>query len=364
MDTKPGNHINIKKQQRLVHFVQAVLLIGIVFGVFARYWQNNIGAAVMTGRSIAISSSKSGANVFHTFTYTLAGGSNVGSIKFEYCSNSPIFELPCDTPTGLNLTGAVLSSETGETGFSINGAQSTATTLVISRASASLTVAGQSSYKFNSIINPTVAGQSYYVRITAHDTLDGSGLPTDKGSVVFAITSADLTVGAYVPPYLAFCVGQVLGSKCSSATGFDLNMGTLSDASTVTQTTQVSGATNSNTGYNVYVIGYTLTAGTNVIPAMAAAAASAIGTSQFGLNARANSNPSVGQEPSSGGNLAPVGSYATPNVFKYVSGETIAQSPTATDFNTITISYVANTSTNQAPGIYTTTLTYVATSTF
>lgn len=364
MDTKPGDHINIKKQQRLVHIVQAVLLLGIVFGVFARYWQNNTGASLMTNRSIAISSSKSGANTFHTFTFTLAGGSSVGSIQFEYCSNTPIFELPCNTPVGLNLNGAVLSAQSGETGFSINGAESTATKLVISRPSATLTVAGESSYKFDSIVNPTVAGQSYYVRITAHDTTDASGVPTDKGAVVFVITSADLTIGAYVPPYLAFCIGQVIGSKCTSATGFDLNMGTLSESSTATQTTQLSGATNSLTGYNIYVIGYTLTAGTNVIPAMAAAAASAVGTSQFGLNARANTNPSVGQEPSSGGNLAPVGSYAIPNVFKYASGETIAQSPTSTDFNTITVSYVANTSSSQPAGVYTTTLTYVATSTF
>jgi hypothetical protein len=263
----------------------------------------------------------------------------------------------------MSVDGAVITAQTGETGFSINAAGTNLNTIVINRASASTTVSGQSSYKFENIINPSGTGQSFYVRISTHSSLDGTGPATDQGSVVFVLTN-DISVSAYVPPRLAFCVGQTLGPNCTSANGFDLNMGSLNDATSAVQTTQLSGSTNISTGYTVYVIGYTLTAGTNVIPAMSTAAASAVGTSQFGLNARANSSPSVGQEPSGGGTLAPVGSYAIPNQFKYNSGDAIAQSPTATDFNTITVSYVANTSASQAPGVYTTTLTYVATSTF
>lgn len=362
-DKKPGDHINITKQRRLVHLIQALLLLFIVVGVFARYWQNQTTASDITNRSIAIGSSSTGANTFHTFTYTLAGGTNVGSIKFQYCANSPIFTEVCTAPASMNADTTTLASQTGETGFSIDAGGTNASTIIITRGSAGLTVAGQSSYKFDNITNPNTAGQSYYVRISTHSTLDGSGPSNNQGAVVFVLVN-ELTVSAYVPPYLAFCVGQSVGSKCSSVSGFDLNMGTLSDTETVTQTTQIAGATNNSTGYTVYVLGYTLTAGTNVIPAMASAAASVVGTSQFGLNARANSSPSIGQEPGPGGTLAPIGSYNTPNTFKYVNGDAIAQSALPTDYNTLTISYVANTSSGQPAGVYTTTLTYVATSTF
>jgi len=363
-DKNLGDHIDISKSQRMTHLVQALLLVFIIGAVFARYWRNESGAALMTNRSIAIGSSKAGATTTHSFSFTLAGGSSVGSMMFEYCANTPIFDLPCVTPTGLNASSAALASQSGETGFSINAPLSSSSKIVLSRASASTTTAGASSYSFNNVINPSTSGESYYVRISAYSSLDATGVPTDKGSVVFVITSSDLTIGAYVPPFVAFCVGQSLGPNCSSATGFDLNMGTLSESSTATQTTQISGATNVSTGYTVYVLGYTLTAGTNVIPAMATAASSTIGTSQFGLNARANTNPTVGQDPSGAGNLAPIGQYATPNLFKYVSGEAIAQTTGTSDFNTVTISYVANTSKAQPAGVYTTTLTYVATSTF
>lgn len=363
-DKKLGDHIDVKGARRWTHLAQSVLVLFIIAGVIARYWQNRSTAAVMTERSIAISSSAASASASHTFTYTLSGGTNVASLKFQYCSNSPFLDQPCTVPTGMNADAAVLTSQNGEVGFSIDSTNTDGNTIVLTRPVASTTTSGQSSYSFSSITNPSIGGQSYFVRISAHGSIDGSGVPTDQGSVVFVITNGDITIGAYVPPYLVFCVGKTIGSNCSSASGFDLNMGALNETATATQTTQISGATNVADGYAVYVLGYTLTAGTNVIPAMASAAASAIGTSQFGLNARANSSPSIGQEPSGAGTLAPTGGYSTPNNFKYVSGDAIAASPTSTDFNTLTISYIANTSKDQPAGVYTTTLTYVATSTF
>ena len=359
-----GDHIDIVKQKRWMHMIQLTLMLIIVVAVLARYWQNSSTAAVVTSRSIAISSSAAGTIASHTYTYTLAGGSSVASIKFEYCSNSPFLGQPCTVPVGMNADGAVLLNQNGETGFTVESIGTIANTIIITRASASVTTPGQSSYTFTNIMNPTTANQSYYVRISAHNSIDASGVPTDQGSVVFVITDGDITIGAYVPPYIVFCVGQTLGANCTSASGFDLDMGTLSESVTATQTTQIAGSTNVSNGYTVYVLGYTLTAGTNVIPAMSSAGASTIGNSQFGLNARANSTPSIGQEPAGSGSLAPTGAYALPNSFKYVNGDAIATSPTSTDFNTLTISYVANTSQSQPAGVYTTTLTYVATSTF
>jgi hypothetical protein len=242
-DKKPGAHININKQKRLVHLLQAVLLLGIVFGVFARYWQNQSTAGYITGRSIQLGSATTTAVTFHTYTYTLTGGTNVGSIKFEYCSNSPIFNDICIPPLNMSADLATLSSQTGEIGFSIDPVATNLNNIVISRPSATLTTPGQSSYKFDGITNPSGTGQSFYVRISTHSSLDGTGPASDEGAVVFVLTN-NLTVSAYVPPYLAFCVGQTVGPKCSSASGFDLDMGTLSPTAPATQTTQISGATN------------------------------------------------------------------------------------------------------------------------
>lgn len=362
-DKNQGDHIDITKQRFWTHALQAVFLLFIVVAVFARYWQSSITASDMTNRSVFLGSAITTANTSHTFTYTMAGGTTVGSIKFEYCSNSPLFEIPCTAPIDMSADGALLTSQTGETGFTVDATATNLNTIVIKRSSPATTVAGESSYKFEGIINPSGTGESFYVRISAHASLDGTGVTTDRGSVVFVLTN-NLSIGAYVPPYIAFCAGQVVVDNCASATGFDLDMGALSNTNPATQTTQLAGATNSIDGYTVYVLGFTLTAGTNVIPAMASAAASTIGTSQFGINARANSSPSIGQEPSGTGTLQPIADYNTPNTFKYVNGDAIARSTTPTDYNTLTISYVANSSVTQPAGVYTTTLTYVATSTF
>jgi hypothetical protein len=98
------------------------------------------------------------------------------------------------------------------------------------------------------------------------------------------------------------------------------------------------------------------------------------GTSQFGLNLKANttttSNPAVGAEVSPANNgsnykAEALTGYASVDHFRFVSGEAVADSTTdPSDIETYTVSYVVNVNGAQAVGTYTTTLTYICTATF
>jgi hypothetical protein len=66
-----------------------------------------------------------------------------------------------------------------------------------------------------------------------------------------------------------------------------------------------------------------------------------------------------------GSGVATIGAgYNTPNSYKFVSGDVIASSTTSDAYRLYTISYIVNIANGQAPGIYVTTLQYIALATF
>ena len=83
----------------------------------------SVSAAQIVNRSLTLQAgasdggSKSGGVVNHLFNFTLPAGSNVGSIKFEYCTTAA---LTCTIPTGLVTTSATAGTQTGATGFTLN----------------------------------------------------------------------------------------------------------------------------------------------------------------------------------------------------------------------------------------------------
>jgi hypothetical protein len=119
-------------------------------------------------------------------------------------------------------------------------------------------------------------------------------------------------------------------------------------------------ATNAQSGYNISVTGSTLTSGNNTIASLAAASPSQTGVSQFGINLRANSLPTVGADPSGPGAGTPLASYNQPNLYTFNNGDTVANTGGVSDFRKFTISYMVNISKQQAAGIYASTFTYVA----
>jgi hypothetical protein len=107
-----------------------------------------------------------------------------------------------------------------------------------------------------------------------------------------------------------------------------------------------------------------MTSGNNIINPLSPGGASLVGTSQFGLNLRANNSPTVGIDPFGPGSSAATVGYNTPNVFRFISGEAITNSPTSTDFKIFTASYIVNVPPDQTPGIYATTMTFTAIASF
>lgn len=317
-------------------------------------------AAKLTTRRLLVGTSEPSANTSHDFSFTIGTNGNVGSISFLYCTNTPFQNDSCDAPAGLDLTGASLDSQSGEVGFSIDGA-STANNIILSRVVSS---ASQSAvaYGFSGVVNPSLINSSIFVRILTYSSTDATGPATDFGAVVFS-TSGDLTIGVFVPPRLIFCVGATVSLDCSSSTGAYLKLGELSAGSTNYGTSQFSVSTNSPTGYSVFLAGTTLTSGNNTIAAIPSPSISTPGVSQFGLNLRANTSPVVGEDKS-GSFCSVAAGYNTINKFVFSSGQMISSCPVPTDFEKYTASYIVNIDAAQRPGVYTTTIQYIASAMF
>ena len=123
-------------------------------------------------------------------------------------------------------------------------------------------------------------------------------------------------------------------------------------------------ATNAQSGYNVQVYGSTLTSGNYLINAIPSPDVSRPGTSQFGMNLVANQTPAVGSDPQGPGSASVDAGYNQPNFFQFISGSTLASSPTGDNYRQFTLSYVVNTPSNQQVGVYVATLTFVSLANF
>lgn len=351
----------ISKDPRALKRTQA-LLFGAVLVVFLAA-SNHSNAADFQRRSIIIDSSIAGGKTRHTFRMRTATTGTIGSFVFEYCTNNPFIGTACSAPAGLDVDAVSLASQTGITGFSVNGAATTANRIVITRTASSATPAN-TSYVFNNVTNPTTVNQSVYVRISSHASTNGSGPSTDSGAVVFA-TVTGIGVGGYVPPYLTFCVGVTVNFGCQGGgRGFLEAFGEFSSRAASTVTTQFGAATNDPTGYNVFMNGQTLTSGNEIIAPLQNTEPSIPGRSQFGINLVGNRSPSVGSNVGGPGIGAPTANYGQQNRFRFVNGERIASASLPAAFNRYTVSYIVNIANGQAPGIYSSTLTYTAVASF
>ena len=338
--------------------IAIVLSLLLLFAVFSL----PTNAADLVQRRVDIGSSDPLETTQYTVRFNLPGISGMGSISILFCGNSPLPEDPCTPPTGFSATGAGLVNQTGEVGFSID-ASSTANHIILTRP-AQTTTATSLSYQFDDIVNPQTANTSFYARFATYETTDATGPVTDDGSVALS-TAEQLNVTLFVPPYLEFCVGiSILSQDCTTATGNQVNIGTLDTDQTATGISKFLAATNAPGGYTVQVAGSTMAAGNNVITRMNSPDGSSTGEQQFGMNLRANTSPNVGLEPSGPGSAQPNPKYNQVNNFAFANGDTVANVPTSNDRVTFTVSYIANVDDSLPPGRYSTTLTYICTGSF
>jgi hypothetical protein len=311
-------------------------------------------------RSLTIGTSEPSRVTTDRFSLLVPNKAAVGSLRFTYCE-TPLIAEQCVAPKGLDVSGAKLLGQTGVKGFTLT--QKSQHVLVLSRAAAP-TVKGKITFRFGNIVNPSLQG-TFYVRITSYDSLDGSGTENGHGTVASS-TAQTVRVSSKVPPVLNFCVGLRIPKPrdCSSANGHLIDMGTLSPSSTGKGSSQMLVATNASYGFGITAVGGTMSSGIHIIPALARPTYSAPGSSQFGINLRANSSPAVGKNTFGKGSARPTRNYSLPNQFMYKDGDTVASSNGVTDFNRFTVSYVANVAAAQEPGVYSTTITYICSGTF
>jgi hypothetical protein len=261
----------------------------------------------------------------------------------------------------MNVAGTVLTVQSGETGFSIDSV--TSNKIILTRAVVA-PVGGPSVYQFDNIANPSTQG-TFYLRMSTYSSIDGSGAEIQDGGTALSIVSG-LSVATEVPPYLKFCVSvTITGVDCSSATSYLIDIGELKTNDANKASWEFVVGTNAGFGYSVTMNGTTLTSGNNVIPALATQAASQPGTSQFGVNLRANSNPGIGADPTgpgTNGTIAP--SYSTPNQFRFQTGDVVVSSTGSDDLHKFTTSFMTNVSQAQPAGVYTTTISYICLANF
>jgi hypothetical protein len=156
-------------------------------------------------------------------------------------------------------------------------------------------------------------------------------------------------------------------------TNYIIDLGVLNTSGTAAASSNFSVSNYLSNGYVVKIYGDTPTnltgAGTHALTALNSPSASTPGTEQFGINLVANATPGIGANPSqvpdntfSFGEAAT--GYDTPDYFKYVDEDIIAESNQSTGITDFTISIIANVATSTPGGQYVTTLVVQAIATF
>ncbi|GAC1498699.1 MAG: hypothetical protein NVS1B10_00730 [Candidatus Saccharimonadales bacterium] len=318
-------------------------------------------ASGFNNRKLQLASSTTSASTDYTFSFTIANNSNIGSISLLLCTNSPIETDSCVLPNGIDVSQATLTSQIGITDFTMFVAAPNY--IVLSRTPSLITAPLSVTLKFSNVINPSSQG-SYYGKLAAYSSTNGTGSSVLYGGLAFAIANS-LQISSVVPPYISFCAALTIANyDCTKASGDYINFGKINSTSTAQATSQLLVATNAANGYGIQVYGTTMTSGNNVIKPINPNSSSIIGTSQFGLNLRSNQTPQIGSDPVGPGNGQPTTLYGQADQYRYVSNENIVSTMSADDFRKYTVSYIVNIDNAQPPGVYVSTLTYVCSPSF
>lgn len=335
--------LKLKKLARVVS--SAILCLGVLF-----FSSGVSSAGVATSREVTLGSSVASASTTYAFEFVLPSATVLQSAEFVICTTA---SGSCSTPAGFVNSSSTLSSQPTNlgdaSGWTVNTA--TAGSLRLSKSGNSAAPTGTTTVTFGNVTNPSATNSTFFARMTTYSAANWTSA-VDTGTFA-ASTANQVTVTASVDETLTF----TLGSQ-------NVSLGTVTSGSTTgSGTSTMSVSTNAGSGYAVTVNGSTLTSGSNTFTALSSNAASSNTASQFGINLRDNTTPNVGADPS-GGSGAAATNYNTADSFRFVTGETVANSTGASNSTSYTVSYIANASGTQPAGAYTTTLTYIATATF
>jgi len=318
----------------------------------------------LLNRSLFMQSTVPGATTSYRVSFQYQSPPAVGSVDMLFCED-PIPYLPCVPPPGLDVSQATLSAQTGETGFTIDSSTHTSNHILLTRTPTAPTATGLSSYTLSGVVNPTGITHAFSIRLKSLGSTDGTGPQIDVGSVRGQSTNS-IVIETQVPPMLIFCLAQQVALGCTSTNDtYYSDMGELSPDSTLTAQSQMAVGTNASSGFVITANGSPLASGTNVIDGLPAPTQSERGTNQFGINLVANDEPTVGGDPEGPfTNAEPAVDYSNPNHYKFVSGDLIASSPNVSLMRKFTVSYIVNSDKDLHPGVYTTTITFIASGRF
>lgn len=385
-------------------------------------------AAILPEREIKMSSSANGATgVTYHVEFNIGTSTAIQGIVVDFCSNTPIIgDTTCTKTAGLvpDLNGAGSVTVSGQSSTA-GGNLSTFTSatvggtndsqLTLNAASAvSMTAGTAAFFDITTVTNPTNVNTAFFARIytfatdTASNayTVASPGTYVDAGGIALS-TAAQITVTAKVAERLVFCVYTTGdGNDCDNNAGSAINLGDTNgvlspSGAFVNAFSTVAGADNdtgtrfsitTNASFNAIVrmTGTTLTSGSNTITANTAATASSPGNEQFGLclyeqsggagnlsidtlydgdsagntsTACSGTTNTAGGGSTGGDNSAAFAFDSSGSGTTSLYGDEIATKP-AGDFSTARLSFLGNISNTTEAGIYTTTLTFIATGTY
>jgi hypothetical protein len=328
-------------------------------------FNSSASAALITSRTLTLSTSSAAAGAAtttYTLTFTLPSATVLQSFDIEVCETA---SDTCTTPTGFDSTSSTIDQPTNlgdPTGWTVDAA--TAGKLRLTNGSNVAAPSSSQTVVFNNVQNPTTANESFFGRMTSYS--DDSYTTAIDSGVVAASTTEDISLTGTVDETLVFQTGT--SGTCGALTGASVDFGTFSSALTSTGTSLMCASTNGVTGYAITINGSTLTcltcASTPTIAALASQAASAVDTAQYGINLKNNATPVIGAEVIGGGSALATVNYATADQYRFVSGDSVSAVAEATDSNLFTVSYIVNIPGAQPAGIYTSTMTFIATATF
>ena len=178
----------------------------------------------------------------------------------------------------------------------------------------------------------------------------GTSNPIGEKSTNFGISSSTGDIGVGNAASDNFQINAGTKTDASPVLAFSVNtsvanFGVFSPNTTSVTTASFSVLDYTSYGYTVQVFGNSPSNGSHTIDALGTASQPQSGTEQFGLNLVANTLPtSVGTNPDNGafGFGSVEANYNTPNFYRFVNGETIAQSPKSSGITNYTITYIVN----------------------
>ena len=387
----------VKPTSRIPNFLAVIAL---VFGIAAPIIISHFAsAAIVSSRSIQMSSSAQGATgVTYIVTFT-PSGTSVQSIVFDFCdsASTPILGAACATTAGVpDFTNATVSSTymtsltTGTKG--LGQIKLTGTAASTSSAAQTITI--------SNVTNPTAAAQTtctstsgagctFYARVytfanSTYGTYSSASSPgnyVDGGGFALA-TAQSITITATVKESLTFCVSKTQpSSACASgvtAPVLTLGHGTpvsLDNTAVDTDTAYFGCSTNANGNVVVRIKGGLLTSpSSNTIPAVSSGGSAGpyaitAGTAAFGMRIGTTSGTDYsasGVTPASKYSSATLYSWDTTSAVNNTNlgaGDQVATVAPASDA-WAKLNFAATASLTTPAGIYTASESLVATGTY